>query len=179
MESRMWTDVSKEHITSIFSDKNQTTKKPSCSSWLSSILPEDADDTLLRNVGTHTDYDNIHNYRCEDLRSYTVLSWSRLWSSVSLHGLQEAREPPASRAISRMRFKPRTRRIPDRAPPISHQLVLRWNIITCKYITHGSRKHVLNTLTYRYIREDEMGPYMCQMGEGEQTCTLNFDSEAL
>jgi hypothetical protein len=35
--------------------------------------PEDGVEAFLGNVGSHTDYTgdgNIHNYRCEDLKSY-------------------------------------------------------------------------------------------------------------
>jgi hypothetical protein len=59
----MWTDVSEEHITSIFVTVIQPSKKPACNRWLGTWVrarlnfdPEEGDDMFLRNVYPYTDY---------------------------------------------------------------------------------------------------------------------------
>jgi hypothetical protein len=67
----MWTYVSEEIITSIFRVEIHA---------LLIFDSGDGDDAFFQNVGSHTDYtvfipedSNIHNYHCEELKSYSCL----------------------------------------------------------------------------------------------------------
>jgi hypothetical protein len=79
--SLIWTDVSEEHITSVFWVENQPIKKPTCSRWLDSyrliLGPENGGDVFFRNVGSRTNYTALYTRR----RQHAKLP---LWESQTL-----------------------------------------------------------------------------------------------
>jgi hypothetical protein len=103
----LWTDVSEEHVTSIFRVENQPCKKTRCSRWLGRMAaalwflarlifnPEAGGDTFLWNISSHMIYMvlylrrwEIHNYPCENVAVPSGRYSTQTWFTVSTTGIR-------------------------------------------------------------------------------------------